>query len=868
MADLVEQRGAHLLPEGSRIVRCLGAQVFQKQRDGRRNGGDVQRAFAMAGALEQTEEVVRPAIFQKLGAGTVLEQDGHVLQAVAQVCRQRLQRAVHLSLGQPHPGFRQSIVGPLRHAKNVAGIRRVGNAADNGGHWARRKARITCMAERHRADERIAVLRRRCRERKWQAWPDTVRIDHESFRASETIASHAIRMGRRTRDRLAQFQFDLDDQELLIGRPARGPDRPDDPAYREAQDYLSRLPYAVTPGQAGHCELDRQLVLENGVDGALRLLAERRDREGDPGQRETLESFILALQGFQWLIRNAENKVRAALVGQDGPRRAELEEMARICGRCAHQPPGTFREALQLLWFVDMGVSYADNAGLVSPGHLDRTLYPWYRRDLSNGTITREAVLLLLESLYLLINEFVPDGLAVAVMVGGVDTAGNDLTNELSYLCLEALRKTNLAYPTVGVCWHRKTPGELVNLAVELIAQGYATPAFFNDQTIQSGLQRYGVPASESWNYINSTCVEITPVGSSNVWVASPYYSVCALLNAEIQALADGAPAPVTFADFLQGYLERLHAAVAAGVREQNAARAQRLEYGRKPLQSVFTRDCVARGIDLDGGGARYNWVECSFVGLANLADSLHVIRREIFESKTMDFGELNRLLTSDYAGAERIRSRFLLAHEKYGQDQKVVDALFGELVDFAVAECAKHRMLPGDAPYVPGAFCWIMHEHLGRFCGATPDGRRAGVPFADGCGPAQGRETRGPTAAILSTTSWDASPLIGGAAFNMKFSKQLFVDDASRHCLRDLILTFLARGGFEVQINVVDKALLREARLHPELHRDMVVRIGGYTDYFVRLSPEMQDELMLRTEFTGWSETTRARDSRGRRCN
>lgn len=698
--------------------------------------------------------------------------------------------------------------------------------------------------------ERVAVLRQRCLERKCRPCLDTVLVDCRSFRESAEIDSLALKIGRRTRDRLAQFQFAVDDRELLVGRAAAEADLRNDPAYREAQDYLSRLPYARTPGQTGHCELDRRLVLECGLDGALGMLAERRDRETDSSRRDTLQSFILALQGFQTYIGNAECALRGAMATADEVRRNELAEMARICRKCAHLPPQTFREALQMVWLVDQAVSYADSAGLASPGHLDRTLAPWFRREFAEGSISREQTLLLLECYYILINEYVPNGLAMAVMVGGVDAAGSDLTNELSSLCLEALRRTNLVYPTVGVCWHHKTPLELVDLAVELISQGYATPAFFNDRIIQSGLRRYGVPASESCHYINSTCVEITPSGASNVWVASPYYSVCAMLNEEIKALAASVEPPDNFEVFLQGYLKRLGAAIAAGVRDRNADRASRQQYGRKPLQSVFTRDCLERVLDIDDGGARYNWVECSFVGLANLIDSLQVIRKEIFEAKSMDFGGLQRLLAGDFAGAEIIHQRFLFTHEKYGQDRPEVDALFGRLVAFVVDECAKYKMRPDNARFVPGAFCWIMHEILGRECGATPDGRRAGTPFADGCGPAQGRETRGPTAAILSTTSWDASPLIGGAAFNMKFSRKLFQDSGSRQRLRDLIVTFLARGGFETQVNVVDNALLRQAMLHPERYQDLVVRIGGYTDYFVRLSPEMQGELTLRTEF------------------
>jgi formate C-acetyltransferase len=158
--------------------------------------------------------------------------------------------------------------------------------------------------------------------------------------------------------------------------------------------------------------------------------------------------------------------------------------------------------------------------------------------------------------------------------------------------------------------------------------------------------------------------------------------------------------------------------------------------------------------------------------------------------------------------------------------------------------------MEPDGSPFVPGAFAWTMHEFLGRQCGVTPDGRRAGTPFADGCGPAQGRESRGPTAAILSTTSWDHAPMIGGLAYNMKFSGGLFAGPESLARLRDLVLTFLRRGGFETQINVVSRETLARARTHPDEYRDLVVRIGGYTDYFTRLSPEMQDELMLRTEY------------------
>jgi pyruvate-formate lyase len=498
---------------------------------------------------------------------------------------------------------------------------------------------------------------------------------------------------------------------------------------------------------------------------------------------------------------------------------------------------------------VLLAVQHGDTAWLVGPGHLDRTLAFYYEQDLALSRLTRQEALLLIESLYLLLNEYIPDGLAIPVMVGGLDSTGEDLTNELSYLCLEALRRTRLVYPTVGICWHEGTPPELVNLGIDLITKGYSSPAFFGDATIQKGLKALGVPASSACNYINSTCVEITPVGASNVWVASPYYNLCGLLLDEISNQA--ANPSKSFEDFLNRYWNRLGKVVEMGVAEQNDLRQQRQEYGRKPLQSVFTRDCLARGRDIDDGGALYNWAECSFVGLANLADSLYIIQEEVFNHPRTTFAKLENILVTNFAGQEAIRSRFLLAYPKYGRDNPDMDALAAEIVSHAVAECRKHSLLPDGSPYVPGTFVWIMHEQLGRQTGATPDGRKAGTPFADGAGPAQGRESKGPTAAILSTTRWDHSRMIGGLAFNMKFNTSLFKSPGGEERLRDLVLTYLRRGGFEIQINVVDAETLRRARQNPEQYRDLVVRIGGYTDYFTRLSAEMQDEVMLRTEYS-----------------
>jgi formate C-acetyltransferase len=235
---------------------------------------------------------------------------------------------------------------------------------------------------------------------------------------------------------------------------------------------------------------------------------------------------------------------------------------------------------------------------------------------------------------------------------------------------------------------------------------------------------------------------------------------------------------------------------------------------------------------------------------LANLADALYVIREEVYEQARITLAEMKDVLETDFAGHEMVRQRFLNGYPKYGQGDAGVDALVAETLGFITATCAGFTVEPDESHYVPGAFAWVMHERLGRQTGATPDGRRAGFPFADGCGPAQGRERCGPTAAVLSVTGWDHSRMIGGLAYNLKFNSSLFRSDEGFEGLKALILTYLRRGGFEVQVNVVDGAVLKDARAHPEQYSDLIVRIGGYADYFTRLSPEMQDELILRTEF------------------
>ncbi len=233
---------------------------------------------------------------------------------------------------------------------------------------------------------------------------------------------------------------------------------------------------------------------------------------------------------------------------------------------------------------------------------------------------------------------------------------------------------------------------------------------------------------------------------------------------------------------------------------------------------------------------------------MANLADSLYVIQTLVYEQKVLTFADLQKALDGNFAGAEDLRHRLLDGVPKYGNDNDAVDTIFCRIVDHIVAECRQYTAMLPEGRLIPSVFCWIMHEVFGRETPATPDGRHAGFPLGDGSGPCQGRETAGPSASVLSTTKWSHRELIGGVAMNIKFPKKTFTAESGEK-LRALIHVYLARGGFEMQINVVDRDTLLCAQRDPESYKDLVVRIGGYSDYFTKISPGMQAEVLLRSE-------------------
>ena len=677
----------------------------------------------------------------------------------------------------------------------------------------------------------------------------------ESLRDSVGEPWHIVRKGRMIRRVLANLTPVIDHDELIVGkvwlREADGEHAARLKAVRAFAD--SQPPVA---GQTGHAQLDLDTLLTRGArglqDDVRRRAAGLNPSHPDDQRRlKFYEAALEALEGLcEWAQAYAVEAERQAGHCGDPQRKAELERIAEVCRRVPAYPARTFHEALQSVHFLNAATMIAEPVGYLVPGRIDRYLSPYYGDDVAAGRLTHEQAQELLDCSWIVISEYVAKGGAVSVMVGGPDAEGRDVTNDITWMALQAVEDVGLSYPSVGIAWHPGAPDELLERAVELMARGTGNPALFNDPVISAGMRRYGVPDADSHEFINSTCVEITPVGASNVYVASPYFNLCGELLALMAEVVAGETTAPSFDDFLAAYKQRMARAIAGAVAQENTCRETRARRGGKPLQSCFTRDCIERGADIDEGGARYNWVECSFVGLANLVDSLNNLRRLVYESSQISLADLKRALDADFAGAPELATRCRDAPARYGCDDPRADALAQELTSFLAAECAKHEISPR-SPFIPGFFCWIMHEQLGRVTGATPDGRRAGFPFADGAGPSQGSEREGPTAAIRSTTKWDHTPMLGGLVLNLKFAPSMLAEEAGRRKLRALLQTAMELGAFEVQVNCVDRETLVAAQKTPEMYRDLLVRVAGYCDYFVGLSAEMQAEILARTEFT-----------------
>ncbi|MBQ8836194.1 MAG: hypothetical protein IJ002_01635 [Clostridia bacterium] len=636
----------------------------------------------------------------------------------------------------------------------------------------------------------------------------------------------------------------INDGELIVGLPDLSPLTEEEQKEYDTLEQGMKFSPQGSHITSGHMALDYAKLVRIGVNGLLdevncRMAALDLNLPENIDKCEFYECCKVELEALVRLQRRYAEKARSLAESTEGTRKKELLDIAEMMDRVPAEPPRTFREGLEAIHFYNSTMW-----NLYYFGRVDRYLIDLYNADVAAGRLTHEDAVELYACFLLLPEAYISPSIALDAMVGGTTEDGKTVENEVTHIAIEAIEYARSANGKVSLAVTDDMSDELLKKAIRLNAIGCAQPALFNDRIIVEGLMRAGMPHSDAHNYCNTGCVEITPVGKSGIHVVSPYHNLAAML---LTAMEKGRDAK-SFDDFYRVFEGVLHNEIARRNIDMNRAQMERARNGHECARvSCLTDDCLSRGKAVDAGGAVYNFVEPNFLGFSNAVDSLAVINALVFESEDYTVEALSDILAKDYEDNEALRQRIIHKLPHYGTDDDFTNSLAKRLADSILSGCKGLYTYRGST-LVPGAFSYYEHARFGKRTGATPDGRHAGYPLSSGSSPVQGRETNGPTAAMLSTLSWDHRNFIGGIAVNMKFTPSCMQGESEDKML-EFVRTFMRLGGFQLQLNAVDRETLLDAREHPENHSDLLVRVGGFSAYFTKLSPEMQQEIIDRNE-------------------
>lgn len=636
-----------------------------------------------------------------------------------------------------------------------------------------------------------------------------------------------------------------------------------------------------------HLAVDYRQVLEVGLKGYKeRTLKEKAKL--DLTQPESIKKYqfynaiLIVLEAVKTFAERFSQLAKEQAETAAPERKAELLEISRICAKVPNEPAETFHEAIQSVWFIQLILQIESNGHSLSYGRFDQYMYPYLKADLDKGNITEEQAVELLTNLWiktLTVNKvrsqahtFSSAGspLYQNVTIGGQTRDKKDAVNELSYLVLKSVAQTKLPQPNLTVRYHSGLDKRFMNEAIEVMKIGFGMPAFNNDEIIIPSFMKIGVTEEDAYDYSAIGCVETAVPGK---WgyrcTGMSYMNFPKIL---MTAMNDGID-PVSGKRFVEGNghfkdmqsFEELQAAWDKTVREltrmsvivENAIDIGLENEVPDVLCSALTEDCIGRGKTLKEGGAVYDFISGLQVGIANLADSLAAIKKLVFEEKKVTTEELWEALMTDYASdrSKEIQQMILNDVPKYGNDDDYPDQLVRVAYDSYIDEVKKYpntrfgRGPIGGTRY-SGTSSISANVGQGRATMATPDGRNAWVPLAEGCSPSHNMDKNGPTAVLKSVSKLRTEEIIGGVLLNQKVNPQTLAKEEDKQKLIMLLRTFFNKlHGYHIQYNVVSRETLIDAQKHPEKHRDLIVRVAGYSAFFNVLSKATQDDIIERTE-------------------
>ncbi|MHB8993921.1 MAG: pyruvate formate lyase family protein [Armatimonadota bacterium] len=618
----------------------------------------------------------------------------------------------------------------------------------------------------------------------------------------------------------------------------------------------------------GHCVPGYKRILDEGflaiAERAVELASES-GRAGDSPAASDLPvaytpndfhraAAILATACAQYGRNYSAQARRMAKAETDPQRRAELEAIAEVClqipARCAR----TFHEALQALWFCLLFVETEDPPNAHSFGHLDQLLGPYYEADFAAGRLTREAAKELLACFWLKAYKAydVQNG-----MIGGLNSDGNDVTNEVSYLVLEVMDELNLTRQT-SVRWHRHTPRQFLEKACEVVSHGLDQPQFFNDEAIGSALVKQGIPLGDARNYGIIGCIEVTIPGLMDPRAVAYYCNLpkCLelALNDGVDMLtgqqvgpATGEASAFTYDDLWAAYQTQVVYDLQQAANRLLATEQAQAEYFPMPLLSLLTDDCLTRGRDVTAGGARYNATSVCAMGIPNVADALTAIRQLVFEEQALAMPELIETLRTDFAGREDLRQMLLHRAPKYGNNLETVDAVADE-VAAQFCDALADLPHPRGGKFYAHLFTFTVAISAGEACAASADGRRAHENLANSLMPHAGRGVAGPAAALLSAARIDQTRAGAGTSLISELHPSALPPGHEAELLADLVSTYFQQGGMHLEFNIVGTEQLEAAQREPEKWAHLAVRVSGYSAYFTTLGRNIQDHIIARS--------------------
>lgn len=645
----------------------------------------------------------------------------------------------------------------------------------------------------------------------------------------------------------------------------------------------------LTSGDA-HIAVDYHKILSTGLGGYLNEISSYHSQiklyEQDDIRKDYFYiALTISIKAFQtFILRFHLLALDMSYKEEDPARRIELAAIAGNCKVISEKPPENFHQALQLVYFVQLVLQIESNGHSVSLGRMDQYLYPFYRNDMNANTVTEQFASELLENTWiklLSINKIRPwshtkfsagGPLYQNVTIGGQKSDGSDAVNELSFLILRSVGQMRLTQPNLSVRFHKNMSEIFMFECIKLIEKGFGMPAFNNDEVVIPGLLALGVEKEDAYNYSAIGCIEIAVPGKWGYRCTG--MSFLNLMRVFLAAMNDGLDTRSgktfhkgtgnfrdfnSYEDLFKAWQHQIKYYTRKTVEIDTAVDTAIEENVPDILCSAFVDSCISRGKTIKEGGSKYDFISGLQVGIANLGNSLAAVKKLVFEEKRISRQELMDAIESDFEGKEGEKIRHILLNfaPKYGNDDDYVDLLLkNAYMEFINELDNYHTTRYGRGPigcrYYAGTSSISANVPSGAVVPATPDGRKAWTPVAEGSSPSSGTDVLGPTAVFKSVSKLPANRIMGGVLLNQKLSPSAINTDSDKHKLIAMLRTYFADlKGWHVQYNIVSRETLLAAKKNPENYRDLIVRVAGYCAFFTTLSPDTQDDIIARTEQT-----------------